>query len=83
MQKLKVDMNIGANLRSLRKEHGYTQDQLIAHMARYGVDVTRSYYSRYETGELNIPVQVLVALHQIYDCQYDRFFEGLLLNRLS
>ena len=40
MQKLKVDMNIGANLRSLRKEHGYTQDQLIAHMARYGVDVT-------------------------------------------
>ena len=62
MQKLKVDMKIGNNLRSLRKEHGYTQDQLIAQMARYGVDVTRSYYSRFETGELNIPIQVLVAL---------------------
>lgn len=82
MQKLKVDMNIGNNLRSLRKKHGYTQDQLIAQIARYGVDVTRGYYSRYETGELNIPIQILVALHQIYDCPYDLFFDGLFLKEL-
>ncbi len=82
MQKLKVDMKIGNNLRSLRKEHGYTQDQLIAQMARYGVDVTRSYYSRFETGELNIPIQVLVALHQVYNCSYDQFFNGLFLQLL-
>ena len=69
MQKLKVDMDIGSNLRKLRKEHGYTQDQLTARISRYGVDITRAYYSRYETGELNIPVQVLVALHQLYGCQ--------------
>lgn len=83
MQKLKVDMKIGNNLRSLRKEYGYTQDQLIAQMARYGVDVTRSYYSRFETGELNIPIQVLVALHQVYNCSYDQFFNGLFLKLLS
>lgn len=82
MQKLKVDMKIGNNLRSLRKEHGYTQDQLIAQMARYGVDVTRSYYSRFETGELNIPIQVLVALHQVYNCSYDQFFNELFLKLL-
>ena len=82
MQKLKVDMKIGNNLRSLRKEHGYTQDQLIAQMARYGVDVTRSYYSRFETGELNMPIQVLVALHQVYNCSYDQFFNGLFLKLL-
>lgn len=28
MQKLRVDMNMGANLRRLRLEHRYTQDQL-------------------------------------------------------
>ena len=30
MQKLRVDMNMGANLRRLRLEHRYTQDQLVA-----------------------------------------------------
>lgn len=82
MQKLKADMNIGPNLRRMRKSHGYTQEQLTAQLSRYGVDITRGYYSRYETGELNIPIQVLVALHQLYSCPYDQFFEGLSLKQL-
>lgn len=83
MQKLKVDMDIGSNLRKLRKTQGYTQDQLTAQISRYGVDITRAYYSRFETGELNIPVKVLVALHQLYGCPYDQFFDGLFLDEPS
>lgn len=82
MQKLKVDMNIGSNLRSLRISHNLKQDELVAQLGKYGVDISRSYYSRYETGELNIPVVVLVALHQLYNCSYDEFFGGLYLDSI-
>ena len=48
-----------------------------------GLSTTRGLYSRYETGELNIPIRLLVALHQIYHCSYDCFFEGLTLGEMS
>lgn len=79
MEKLKADLNMGNNLRRLRKANGLTQDQLVARLGILGLSTTRSLYSRYETGELNIPIRLLVALHQIYRCSYDRFFEGLTL----
>lgn len=33
--------------------------------------------------ELNIPIRLLVALHQIYHCGYDCFFEGLTLGEMG
>lgn len=77
MQRLRVDMDIGSNLRRLRKENGFTQDRLIAKLYFLGIDVSRAIYSRYETGELNVPVSTLVALHSLYQCSYDEFFRGL------
>ena len=50
----------------LRLEHRYTQDPLVAGLHLLEVPVTRAVYSRYETGELNIPVRTLVALHILY-----------------
>lgn len=79
MNKLVSDKNLGNNLRRLRKLHRFTQDQLVAKLNILGIQVTRSLYSRYETGELNIPVRVIIALHIIYNCSYDAFFEGLTL----
>ena len=70
-------MNIGDNLRQLRKKHKFTQDRLVAKLELLEINITRSLYSRYETGELNIPISVLVALHEIYHCSYDDFFQGL------
>ncbi len=77
MKKLKVDMNMGKNLRKLRKENGYKQKEIIAQINVLGIDVSRSIYARYETGELNIPVSILIALHYIYKCSFDAFFSGL------
>jgi len=77
MQKLKVDMNIGNNMRKLRTSLNMTQDQVVAQLGILGIDLTRSNYSRFETGELNVPVSVIVALHKIYKCSYDDFFEKL------
>lgn len=83
MKKLAADVNMGSNLRGLRKTHGFTQDQLVAKLGILGVSTTRSLYSRYETGELNIPISLLIGLHEIYKCSYDTFFEGLALPKLA
>lgn len=77
MQKLKVDMNIGNNLRTLRVKNKYKQDEVVAKLSNYEILITRSTYSRFETGELNVPVSILVALHKIYKCSFDDFFVGL------
>lgn len=78
MQKLRTDFNIGSNMRNLRKSNHFTQDRLIAVLnVNYNIDISRGTYSRYETGELNVPIAVLVALRKIYKCSYDSFFQGL------
>ena len=82
MQKIKPDLNLGSNLRRLRMERGITQEALSAKLGVMGIDLSGGTYSRYETGELNVPVSVLVALHTIYRCTYDEFFKGLELPTL-
>ena len=46
-------------------------------LQRRGCDIGRSTYEKYEVGELNIRVSVLIELKKIYGCSYDDFFEGL------
>lgn len=76
-QKLRRDMNIGDNLRKLRYKAGFSQEKLCVELQRYKCDIGRTTYEKYENGELNIRISVLVALREIYDCKYDDFFEGL------
>lgn len=76
-QKLRRDRHMGANLRALRKTAKLSQEKLCAELQRRGCDIGRTTYEKYETGELNIRISVLIELKKIYDCSYDRFFEGL------
>lgn len=76
-QKLRRDRSMGDNLRNLRLDFGLSQEKLCAELQRHGCDIGRSTYEKYETGELNIRISVLVALHKIYSCSYDAFFDGL------
>ena len=76
-QKFRRDRFMGANLRRLRLEHGYSQEKLCAELQRHGCDIGRTTYEKYETGELNIRISVIVELRKIYNCAYDTFFEGL------
>ncbi len=79
MQKLKNSRNFGNNLRILRTDHQFTQDIVVAKLGILGISISRNAYSRYETGELNVPIEVLIALRQIYSCSYDAFFKGLII----
>ncbi len=76
-QKLRRDLNMGANLRRMRDEFGLSQEKLCAELQRRGCDIGRTTYEKYESGELNIKISVIVALKKIYNCSYDDFFAGL------
>ena len=53
-------------LRDLREDHDWTQ----AHLARK-LNVSQTGYSKYETGENDIPTQVLIQLARFYDTSID------------
>lgn len=76
-QKLRCDRRIGDNLRTLRDRHGISQEKLCAELQRRGCDIARSAYAKYENGELNVKVSVIIELRKIYNCSYDDFFAGL------
>lgn len=76
-QKLRRDMNMGGNLRRLRDKAGISQEKLCAELQLRGCDIGRTTYAKYEAGELNIKVSVIVALKEIYNCTFDDFFFGL------
>ena len=77
MDKLRQDSTIGGTIRALRKSKKLTQEQVTAQMQVLGCDdITRSLYSRYETGELNIKISHLRALKQIFACTYEDLLDG-------
>lgn len=76
-QKLRRDLHMGANLRRLRDQANLSQEKLCAELQRRGCDIGRTTYAKYESGELNINVSVIIELKKIYDCEYDEFFKGL------
>lgn len=76
-QKLRRDRNMGDNLRKLRLSHEWSQEKLCAELQRHGCDIGRTTYEKYEHGQLNIRISVLIELKKIYNCSYDDFFENL------
>lgn len=76
-QKLRRDRCMGDNLRRLRMEQELSQEKLCAELQRRGCDIGRTTYAKYESGELNIRVSVLLELRKLYGCSYDEFFAGL------
>jgi transcriptional regulator with XRE-family HTH domain len=76
-QKLRRDRCIGDNLRALRDKHNISQEKLCEELQRRGCDIGRTTYAKYESGELNVKISVLLELKKIYRCTFEDFFEGL------
>lgn len=76
-QKLRRDRFIGKNLLKLRLKHNFSQEKLCAELQRRGCDIGRSTYAKYEHGQLNVRISVLIELRKIYNCSYDDFFTDL------
>lgn len=76
-QKLKQDIQIGHNIRNLRKKSGLTQEQVIARLQLQGIEISRSSYSQIECGTYNIRISELIALADLFQVDFNAFFENL------
>lgn len=76
-QKLRCDISIVPNLQKLRNKYGISQEKLCAILQRNGCDIGRTTYAKYENGELNVKISVLLELKKLYNCSFDAFFEDL------
>ena len=71
------DRNMGDNLRYLRKKSKLSQEKLCAKLQLSSYYIDQSTYAKYEAGNLNIPISLVIILRKMYNCAYDDFFEGL------
>lgn len=79
-QKIKQDLQIGHNIRNMRKASKLTQEQIVAKLQLLNIDISRSAYAQIECGTYNIRISELAALKQIFHVEYDDFFEGISLD---
>ena len=79
-QKINQDFRIGPNLRKYRLQSHMTQEQVTAKMQLMGINISRSIYSQIEGGTYNIRVSELAAMKEIFNINYESFFEGISVN---
>lgn len=76
-QKLKQDIQIGGNIRKLRRQCGLTQEQVVARLQLQGIEISRSSYSQIECGTYNIRISELAALSRLFQTDFNAFFENI------
>ena len=79
-RKIKQDFRIGPNIRKYRLQSHMTQEQVTAKMQLMGINISRSIYSQIEGGTYNIRVSELAAMKEIFNINYESFFEGISVN---
>lgn len=66
---------VGTNIRRLRKEHGLKATEVIAQLQIKGINVTTGIFSKVENGRNNPTVDMLIALTDIFKCDFNEFFK--------
>ena len=77
MQKIKQDLSLGENIRTLRMAVNLTQQGVTTQMQLMGCDISRSMYSQIEGGTYNIRVSELIALKKLLGVDYNAIFAPL------
>lgn len=65
---------IGSNIRRLRLERGMKATEVIAKLQLQNINVTTSIFSKVENGRNNPTVDMLIALKDIFNVEYEEFF---------
>ena len=69
------DISIGENIKNLRMEKGLKQTEVIAKLQLLGIEISVYSYSKIETGKQNSTASLLKALAEIFQCDYNAFFQ--------
>lgn len=77
VQKIKQDISLGSNIRKLRRRSHLTQEQVVARLQLQDIEISRSIYSQIECGTYSIRVSELIALAELFQVDYNAFFEDL------
>ena len=66
---------IGSNIRRLQGERGMKSTEVIAKLQLMDINVTSGIYSKVLNGRNNPTVDMLIALKEIFNVNYDEFFK--------
>lgn len=66
---------LGTNIKKLRIEKGLRNKDIVAQLQVRGVEITTGTYSKVEMGLNNPSVDLLIALTDIFQCDFNAFFE--------
>ncbi len=68
------DKKMGNNIRRIREEKGFTQEQLSARLQTCGCDMTRSGLAKIEVGQRHIYSFEIKQLKAILEVSYEELF---------
>lgn len=68
---------IGKNIERIRKERHLRNIDVVTRLQLMGIEVSTSTFSKIERGYSNPTVSVLVALTDIFQCDYNAFFQEI------
>ncbi len=66
---------LGQNIKRLRLEKNLRNKDIVAQLQVRGVEITTGTYSKVEMGLNNPSVNLLIALTDIFHCDYNEFFK--------
>lgn len=66
---------LGSNIRKIRESKGLRNRDVLAQLQLRGIDIARSTYSKMELGINNPTVDVLIALTEIFECDFNELFK--------
>lgn len=67
---------LGNNIRKLRLEKGIRNKDIVAQLQVKGVEISTGTYSKIEQGLNNPSVDLLIALTDILQCDFNALFSG-------
>ncbi len=71
---------IGHNIKRLRKERNMKAIEVIAQLQPLNISINVGTFSKIEHGRNNPSVVLLIALTEIYDCDFNEFFKSQQFN---
>lgn len=66
---------LGRNIKRLRIEKSYRNKDMVAKLGSRGVELSTGTYSKVEMGLNNPSVDMLIALTDIFRCDFNEFFK--------
>ena len=70
-----IEKQIGKNIKKLRENAGFTQEQVAAKLQISGCDITRSAVAKIEVGQRHVYPDEIILLKDILSTTYEEIFK--------